>query len=99
MARFRWFTLTRALKCVSTIALISVSPAHAQRDAAHHSEAVAEDEIEQRMKLDVLMARRTERDDVIKEIIDERDKIKEARKSGVDLTSAKIHGAFTEMSA
>ena len=89
-----------ALQCAATIALIPVWPAHAQRDAvARYSEAVAEDEIEQRMKLDVLMARKAERDGVIKEIIDERDKVKEAKKSSADLTSTKIDQAFAKMSA
>ena len=100
MPLLRWFTLMVALMCVASAALIPVHPAHTQTGGAgHNREAIAENEIEQRMKLDVLMARKAERDGVIKGIIDERDKVKEAKKSSADLTSTKIDQAFAKMSA
>jgi len=99
MMRFSWFMLS--LKCASAMGLMSAIPVHAQRDtAASYGKGIAEDQIEQRAKLDVLMGRkRPERDDVINEMINERSKINEASKLGYELTSAQIDFAFAEMCA
>jgi peptidyl-prolyl cis-trans isomerase SurA len=96
MARSRWIKFALALKCASAIAPMLTVPTLAQTAAVTGGrEPLGEYEIEQRQKLNRLMARKvTERDDVIKELIDERRKIKDAKKSGVDLSSAKIDAAF-----
>jgi peptidyl-prolyl cis-trans isomerase SurA len=101
MARSRWIKFALALKCASTIALMLAVPTLAQTAAVTGGrEPLGEHEIEQRQKLNRLMARKvTERDDVIKELINERRRIKDAKKSGVDISGAKIDAAFAEMAA
>jgi peptidyl-prolyl cis-trans isomerase SurA len=101
MARSLRIKFAVVVNCASTIALLLAVPTHAQTAAATSGrEPLGEHEIGQRQKLNQLMARRpTERDEVIRELIDERRKIVEARKSGVDLSSAKIDAAFAELAA
>jgi peptidyl-prolyl cis-trans isomerase SurA len=74
-------------------------PARAQIAALTiYGDPITEDEIEQRAKLNFLSTRKQfVRPDVIRELANDMDKIKEAEKSGFVLTSAQIDKAFAKM--
>jgi hypothetical protein len=61
-------------------------------------ESITEDEIEQRTKLDFVSTHKPSvRQDVINELADDKDKIKEAEKLGVDLGDARVDNAYAQM--
>src|ERR1700757_2387684 len=65
-----------------------------------NGEPITEFDIEQRSKLAALSTHKTpDRKDVIQELIDEKIKIKEAKKYGVDPTVSDIDGAYASMSS
>ncbi len=99
MTRFPRCALTFAMNCALTIMLPCASPSHAQTAAVTiHGEAITEDDIEQRAKLNFLSThKQSARQDVINQLADDLDKIKEAEKSGFDLTNAQVDKAFAEM--
>jgi peptidyl-prolyl cis-trans isomerase SurA len=72
---------------------------HAQTVAVMvNGEPITAYDIEQRTKLNVLSHKASTRQQVIDELIDEKVKIKEGKKFGVDPTGSDIDGAFAQMS-
>jgi peptidyl-prolyl cis-trans isomerase SurA len=87
--------------CVTALLLsLGVSPSNAQNVAVMvNGEPITDYDIEQRSKLNFLTTHKTpDRKDVINELIDEKVKIKEAKKFGVDPTSADIDQSYGGMS-
>jgi peptidyl-prolyl cis-trans isomerase SurA len=86
--------------CLATIVSpLCVSPAASQTIAVMvNGEPVTDFDIEQRSKLDFLtLHKQPARQDVINELIDEKLKIKEAKKFGVDPTGSDIDQSYGEM--
>jgi peptidyl-prolyl cis-trans isomerase SurA len=77
------------------------SPSYAQTVAVMvNGEPITNYDIEQRMKLNLLSTRKPAvRQDVINELIDEKVKIKEGKKFGVDPSASDIDQSFAAMSA
>jgi peptidyl-prolyl cis-trans isomerase SurA len=77
------------------------SPTHAQSVAIMvNGDPITTFDIEQRSKLNVLSTRKpADRQQVINELVDEKLKIKEAKKYGVDPTSTDIDQAYASMSS
>jgi peptidyl-prolyl cis-trans isomerase SurA len=100
-------TLSRGLGvlvvgCVGAMVLpAAISPLRAQTVAVMvNGEPVTDYDIEQRSKLDLLSTHKApNRQDVVNELIDEKLKIKEAKKFGVDPSGADIDQAFSDMSS
>jgi peptidyl-prolyl cis-trans isomerase SurA len=76
-----------------------VSPLHAQTVAVMvNGEPITDFDIEQRSKLDLLTThKQANRDEVINELIDEKVKIREAKKFGVDPGASDIDQSFAAM--
>jgi peptidyl-prolyl cis-trans isomerase SurA len=90
------------LTCAATMALTSwVSPSHAQTVAVMvNGEPITNYDIEQRSKLTFLTTHKpASRQEVIDELIDEKVKIKEGKKFGVDPTASDIDQSYAAMSA
>jgi peptidyl-prolyl cis-trans isomerase SurA len=90
------------LGCAMALVLIgSGSPSHAQTVAVMvNGEPITNYDIEQRSKLVFLTTHKpASREQVIDELIDEKVKIKEAKKFGVDPTATDIDQAYTAMSS
>jgi peptidyl-prolyl cis-trans isomerase SurA len=90
------------LGCAVALVLIGCgSPLHAQTVAVMvNGEPITNYDIEQRTKLIFLTTHKpTSREQVIDELIDEKVKIKEAKKFGVDPTSSDIDQSFNAMSS
>jgi peptidyl-prolyl cis-trans isomerase SurA len=86
--------------CIATIVLpLLMSAAHSQTVVVMvNGEPVTDFDIEQRSKLDFLTAhKQPARQEVINELIDEKLKIKEAKKFGVDPSGADIDQSYGEM--
>jgi peptidyl-prolyl cis-trans isomerase SurA len=64
-----------------------------------NGEPITNYDIEQRSKLNALSHKVATRQQVIEELIDEKVKIKEAKRFGVDPTASDIDGAFAQMSS
>lgn len=86
---------------VVAMLLACASPARAQTVVVMvNGEPVTEYDIDQRTKLNFLTThKQTPRNEVISELIDEKVKIKEARKFGVDPSSSDIDQAFGQMAS
>jgi peptidyl-prolyl cis-trans isomerase SurA len=93
------YVLTLALTLASALTLTCGSPVRAQAAAVTvNDESITEDEIDQRTKLNFVSAhKQSVRQDVINELADDKDNIKEAEKHGVDLGDAQVDNAFTQM--
>jgi peptidyl-prolyl cis-trans isomerase SurA len=92
---------TLALGCAVALVLIGCgSPLYAQTVAVMvNGEPITTYDIDQRSKLNFLTTHKTpDRKQVIDELIDEKVKIKEAKKYGVDPTSSDIEQAYGAMS-
>lgn len=78
-----------------------IMPARAQSVAVVvNGEPITNFDIEQRSKLIVLTARRTPtRTEVIQELIDEKVKVKEGKRFGIEYGSTEVDGAFANMSS
>jgi peptidyl-prolyl cis-trans isomerase SurA len=85
----------------SLILIGGASPSHAQTVACMvGGEPITDFDIEQRSKLDLISTHKAPaRQDVINELIDEKVKIKEAKKFGVDPNSTDIEQAYGQMSS
>src|SRR3954468_11507613 len=85
----------------AALALIgSASQLHAQNIAVMvNGEPITHYDIEQRSKLNTLSHKAATRQQVIEELIDEKVKIKEARRFGVDPGASDIDSAFAQMSS
>ena len=93
---------TLLLGCTTALMLIGgASPSHAQAVACMVTgEPITDYDIEQRSKLDFISTHKQPvRQDVINELIDEKVKIREAKKFGVDPSSSDIEQSYTAMSA
>ena len=78
----------------------SATQLHAQTVAVMvNGEPITNYDIEQRSKLNALSHKAATRQQVIEELIDEKVKIREAKKFGVDPTASDIDGAFAQMSS
>src|SRR4051812_30231715 len=96
-----WFSVIK-LVCASALALLVCgAPLHAQTVAVMvNGEPITHYDIEQRSKLTFLTShKQAERQQVIDELIDEKVKIKEGKKYGVDPTASDIDQSFAGMSA
>jgi len=91
--------LPLAVSCVVATLLACASPARAQTVVVMvNGEPVTEYDIEQRTKLNFLTThKQSPRNEVINELIDEKVKIKEAKKFGVDPTYSDVEQAFGQM--
>ncbi len=86
--------------CVATICSpLYVSPAHSQTVVVMvNGEPLTDFDIEQRSKLDFLTAhKQPARQDIINQLIDEKLKIKEAKKFGVDPSGSDIDESYGQM--
>jgi peptidyl-prolyl cis-trans isomerase SurA len=92
--------LALCVACVILSAFAGV-PARAQTVAVMvNGEPITEYDIEQRGKLDFLsMHKQQPRQDIINELIDDKVKIKEAKKFGVDPTASDVDQAYGEMAS
>jgi peptidyl-prolyl cis-trans isomerase SurA len=102
-AAFSYRLRNLLVSCVAACAFAIVwpgSPAQAQTVAVMvNGEPITDFDIEQRSKLDFVSAhKQPSRQDVINELIDEKVKIKEAKKFGVDPGASDIDQAFAQMS-
>src|ERR1700680_4009775 len=90
------------LGCVAVLILMGcATPSHAQTVAVMvNGEPITNYDIEQRSKLNVLTTHKpADRQQVINELIDEKVKIKEAKKFGVDPTASDIDQSYQAMSS
>jgi len=87
------------MSCVVGVFLACATPARAQTVIVMvNGEPITEYDIDQRTKLNFLTThKQSSRQDVINELIDEKVKIKEAKKFGVDPTSSDIDQAYGQM--
>jgi peptidyl-prolyl cis-trans isomerase SurA len=84
----------------AALLLMGGSQLHAQTVAVMvNGEPITAYDIDQRSKLNVLSHKASTRQQVINELIDEKVKIKEAKKFGVDPTASDIDAAFSQMSS
>jgi peptidyl-prolyl cis-trans isomerase SurA len=93
---------TLVLGCAATLALMScASPLHAQTVAVMvNGEPITNYDIEQRSKLTFLTTHKpANRQQVIDELIDEKVKIREGKKFGVDPTASDIDQSYAAMSS
>jgi peptidyl-prolyl cis-trans isomerase SurA len=92
----------RRLGCAAALVLMAcASPSHAQSVAVMvNGDPITTYDIEQRSKLNVLSTHKpADRQQVINDLVDEKLKIKEAKKFGVDPTSTDIDQAYASMSS
>jgi peptidyl-prolyl cis-trans isomerase SurA len=90
------------LGCAAALLLLGfAAPSHAQTVAVMvNGEPITNYDIEQRSKLNFLTTHKpADRQQVINELIDEKVKIKEAKKFGVDPTASDIDQSYSAMSA
>jgi peptidyl-prolyl cis-trans isomerase SurA len=90
------------LACAAALAVAAgATPSHAQTVAVMvNGEPITNYDVEQRSKLDFLSNHKAAvRQDVINELIDEKLKIKEAKKFGVDPSSSDIDQSYAQMSS
>src|SRR3954466_12749453 len=84
----------------AALLLLGGSQLHAQTVAVMvNGEPITAYDIDQRSKLNVLSHKTSTRQQVVDELIDEKVKIKEAKKFGVDPTASDIDSAFAQMSS
>src|SRR5713101_5418912 len=87
--------------CLAIFLAACVQPLHAQTVAVMvNGEPITDYDIEQRSKLDFISThKQPARQDVINELIDEKVKIREAKKFGVDPSSSDIEQSYAQMSS
>jgi peptidyl-prolyl cis-trans isomerase SurA len=101
-SRFLPRLLHLVLGCAVALAVIAIgSPSHAQTVVVMvNGEPITNYDIEQRTKLNFLSTRKPAvRQDVINELIDEKVKIREGKKFGVDPSASDIDQSYASMSA
>ena len=104
MATTTFLRLRALLACCVACMILSafaVTPARAQSVVVMvNGEPITDYDIEQRSKLDFLSThKQPARQDVINELIDDKVKIKEAKKFGVDPSSSDVDQAYGEMAS
>jgi peptidyl-prolyl cis-trans isomerase SurA len=89
------------LGCAATLVLMgSGSPAHAQVAVMVNGEPITNYDIEQRGKLNTLSTHKpADRQQVIDELIDEKVKIREGKKFGIDPSAADVEQSYGSMAA
>jgi peptidyl-prolyl cis-trans isomerase SurA len=99
--RAHWLSSVLLVCAAALILLGCGSPSQAQTVAVMvNGEPITNYDIEQRMKLNTLTTHKPSvRQDVINELIDEKVKIKEGKKFGVDPTSSDIDQSYASMSS
>jgi peptidyl-prolyl cis-trans isomerase SurA len=100
--RAHWLSSLLLLGCAAALILLGCgSPSQAQTVAVMvNGEPITNYDIDQRMKLNFLTTHKPAvRQDVINELIDEKVKIKEGKKFGVDPTSSDIDQSYSAMSS
>src|SRR3954447_19078676 len=96
----RFFPRLSLTMSVVAALLLMGATSHAQSIAVMvNGEPITHYDIEQRSKLNTLSHKAATRQQVIDELIDEKVKIKEAKKFGVDPTASDVDGAFAQMSS
>ena len=97
------FRLARiaAIAAVVLIAAAQRSDVHAQSIAAMvNGEAITNGDIEQRIKLTLLTTKKTiSRQEALDELINDKVKIKEGKRYGIDLSASDIDAAYTNMAS
>jgi peptidyl-prolyl cis-trans isomerase SurA len=95
----RYRLMSLVVSCVLAALLACASPARAQTVVVMvNGEPITEYDIEQRTKLNFLTThKQSPRNEVIAELVDEKVKIKEGKKFGVDPSSTDIEQAFAQM--
>lgn len=96
----------RLLLSAGFAAALMLAPSHIERAHAQNvvamvnGEAITNLDIEQRIKLQTLTTRKTPtRQEALEELINDKLKIKEGKKYGLDLSAADIDGAFNNMAS
>lgn len=99
--RAHWLSSVLLVCAAALILLGCGSPSQAQTVAVMvNGEPITNYDIEQRMKLNTLTTHKPSvRQDVINELIDEKVKIKEGKKFGVDPTSSDVDQSYASMSS
>lgn len=100
-ATFRHRVLTLITSCAAALLLaLGISPVHAQTVAVMvNGEPITDYDIEQRSKLTFLTTHKApDHKEVVNELIDEKVKLKEGKKFGVDPGTADIDQAYSGMS-
>jgi peptidyl-prolyl cis-trans isomerase SurA len=99
--RAHWLSSVLMVCAAALILLGCGSPSQAQTVAVMvNGEPITNYDIEQRMKLNTLTTHKPSvRQDVINELIDEKVKIKEGKKFGVDPTSSDVDQSYASMSS
>ncbi len=99
IVRYLRVLLAPCFACVVLSAL--AAPAHAQTVVVMvNGDPITEYDIEQRSKLNLLSTHKpSARQDIINQLIDDKVKIKEAKKFGVDPTSSDVDQAYGEMAS
>ena len=89
------------LGCATALAVMGLeSPAHAQVAVMVNGEPITNYDIEQRSKLTFLSAKKMpDRQQVIDELIDEKVKIREGKKFGIDPSAADVDQSYASMSS
>lgn len=94
--------LSRLFIGAAAILVLAGSPSQLRAQAVAvmvNGEPITQYDIEQRSKLNALSHKAATRQQVIEELIDEKVKIKEAKRFGVDPSSSDIDSAFAQMSS
>jgi peptidyl-prolyl cis-trans isomerase SurA len=92
-------TLSALISIAAFSATVGVTPARAQSVAAMvNGEPITNFDIDQRMRLMALSNQKGSRKQVLEDLIDEKVKIKEAKKYGVNPTAADIDSSYASMS-
>jgi peptidyl-prolyl cis-trans isomerase SurA len=88
------------MSAAAALLLMGGSQLHAQTVAVMvNGEPITNYDIEQRSKLNVISHKASTRQQVIDELIDEKVKIREAKKFGVDPTASDVDSSFAQMSS
>src|SRR3954463_10001899 len=94
--------LSRSFIAAAAILVLAGSPSQLRAQSVAvmvNGEPITHYDIEQRSKLNALSHKAATRQQVIEELIDEKVKIKEAKRFGVDPSSSDIDSAFAQMSS
>ncbi|MBN9012444.1 MAG: SurA N-terminal domain-containing protein [Xanthobacteraceae bacterium] len=92
-------TLSALISIAALSATVGATPARAQSVAAMvNGEPITNFDIDQRMRLMALSNQKGSRKQVLEDLIDEKVKIKEAKKYGVNPTAADIDSSYASMS-
>src|SRR3954463_11742621 len=94
--------LSRSFIAAAAILVLAGSPSQLRAQSVAvmvNGEPITHYDVEQRSKLNTLSHKAATRQQVIDELIDEKVKIKEARRFGVDPGASDIDAAFAQMSS